>query len=88
MREVILIKQITKNRLNNRGVFVHRTPTAETIKRKGRYVQTTRYAKSAKRYQSIEAANKQIAIFKDFNFLTSWEVVVVNIEPARISATV
>jgi len=88
MKEVILIKQITKNRLNNRGVYVHRTPTAETIKRKGRYVQTTRYAKSAKRYKSIEAAKQEILNFNQFNFLTSWEVVVVNIETALTPATV
>ena len=70
------------------SAFVHRTPTAETIRKKGRYVQTTRWAKSAKRYKSIEAANLELAKFKEFNFLTSWEVVVVSIDTARIPAGV
>ena len=84
MTELILIKQVTERRAD---VYVLRAPTAKTILN-GRYVTTTRYPKSAKRYKSIEAANQEIARFKKLNFLTAWEVVVIVRDLERFPASV
>ena len=84
MTELILIKQVVERRAD---VYVLRAPTAKMILN-GRYVTTTRYPKSAKRYKSIEAANEEIARFKKLNFLTAWEVVVIVRDLERFPASV
>lgn len=84
MTELILIKQVVERRAD---VYVLRTPSAKMILN-GRYVTTTRYPKSAKRYKSIEAANEEIARFKKSNFLTTWEVVVIVRDLERFPASV
>jgi len=84
MTELILIKQVVERRAD---VYVLRAPTAKMILN-GRYVTTTRYPKSAKRYKSIEAANEEIARFKKLNFLTTWEAVVIVRDLERFPASV
>lgn len=80
MKKLILVST-KSNRLINRENYVYRTPKKygdATLK--GRYVTTTRFPKSGKRYKSIEAAEQEIAKFKKLNFLTSWEVVVIKLD--------
>lgn len=84
MTELILIKQVVERRAD---VYVLRVPTAKMILN-GRYVTTTRYPKSAKRYKSIEAANEEIARFKKLNFLTTWEAVIIVRDLERFPASV
>jgi hypothetical protein len=87
MKEVILIAK-TNTRISRRIDYVFRVPTDNGRKWNGRYVTITKFAKSAKRFKSIEDANEVIASFKQSNIFNTWEVVVVSIETARISASV
>ncbi len=88
MKEVILIKQVRTKR-SGTTVYVYRTPKKFGERGyKRRYVQTTRFAKTAKRYKTIEAARAEIAHFKTCNIFTNWEVFIVSIDTARIPAGV
>jgi hypothetical protein len=87
MKEVILIAK-TNTRISRRIDYVYRVPMDHGYKWSGRYVTITKFAKSAKRFKSIEEANGVIASFKQSNIFNSWEVVVLSIDTARIQATV
>lgn len=85
MQKLILIKKIQGRRAS---AYVLRTPNATSVNLHSRFVVTTRYASKAKRYKSIEAAQKEILRFKELNIFSNWEVVEITRTSTLSSATV